>query len=72
MADASRALRYSSAGDRRIAHGNDCLCREPGGAEEADLLPGAPTPPAELAKFVAKEVDAWGQVVQKAGIAGIE
>jgi tripartite-type tricarboxylate transporter receptor subunit TctC len=36
------------------------------------LLPGAPTPPAELAKFVAKEVDAWGQVVQKAGIAGIE
>ena len=36
------------------------------------LLPGAPTPPAELAKFVAKEIDAWGQVVQKAGIAGIE
>jgi tripartite-type tricarboxylate transporter receptor subunit TctC len=36
------------------------------------MLPGASTPPAELAKFVAKEIDAWGQVVQKAGIAGIE
>jgi tripartite-type tricarboxylate transporter receptor subunit TctC len=36
------------------------------------LLPGAPTPPAELAKFVAKEIDAWRQVVQKAGIARIE
>jgi tripartite-type tricarboxylate transporter receptor subunit TctC len=36
------------------------------------LIPGASTPPAELAKFVAKEVDAWAQVVQKAGIAGIE
>jgi tripartite-type tricarboxylate transporter receptor subunit TctC len=36
------------------------------------LVPGASTPPAELAKLVAKEVDAWGQVVQKAGVAGIE
>ena len=36
------------------------------------MLPGASTPPAELAKFVAKEIDAWAQVVQKAGIAGIE
>ena len=36
------------------------------------LVPGAPTPPAELAKFVAKEVDAWGKMVQKAGAAGIE
>jgi tripartite-type tricarboxylate transporter receptor subunit TctC len=36
------------------------------------LVPGASTPPVELAKFVAKEVDAWAQVVQKAGIAGIE
>jgi tripartite-type tricarboxylate transporter receptor subunit TctC len=36
------------------------------------LVPGASTPPVELAKFVAKEVDAWGQVVRKAGVAGIE
>ena len=36
------------------------------------LLPGASTPPAELSNFVAKEIDAWAQVVQKAGIAGIE
>ena len=36
------------------------------------LVPGASTPPAELAKLVAKEVDAWGQVVRKAGVAGIE
>src|SRR5262245_20223098 len=36
------------------------------------LLPGASTPPAELAKFVAKEIDAWAQVVHKAGIPGIE
>jgi tripartite-type tricarboxylate transporter receptor subunit TctC len=36
------------------------------------MLPGASTPPAELAMFVAKEIDAWAQVVQKAGIAGIE
>jgi len=36
------------------------------------MRPGASTPPAELAKFVAKEIDAWAQVVQKAGIAGIE
>jgi tripartite-type tricarboxylate transporter receptor subunit TctC len=36
------------------------------------LLPGAPAPPAELAKFVEKEVNAWGQLVQKAGLAGIE
>jgi tripartite-type tricarboxylate transporter receptor subunit TctC len=36
------------------------------------LVPGASMSPAELAKFVAREVDAWGQVVQKAGIAGIE
>jgi tripartite-type tricarboxylate transporter receptor subunit TctC len=36
------------------------------------LVPGASTPPAELAKFVAKEVEAWGQLVHKAGVAGIE
>jgi tripartite-type tricarboxylate transporter receptor subunit TctC len=36
------------------------------------LVPGASTPPAELAKLVAKEVDAWGQLVRKAGVAGIE
>ena len=36
------------------------------------LVPGASTSPVELTKFVAKEVDAWGQLVQKAGVAGIE
>src|SRR5262249_26707835 len=35
-------------------------------------VPGASMPPAELAKLVAKEVEAWGQVVRQAGIAGIE
>jgi tripartite-type tricarboxylate transporter receptor subunit TctC len=36
------------------------------------LVPGAPTSPAELAKFVGKEVVAWGDLVKKAGAAGIE
>ena len=36
------------------------------------LVPGEPTPPAELAKFVAREVVAWGEIVRKAGAAGIE
>ena len=36
------------------------------------LTPGAPTSPAELAKFVETEVVVWGKVVQKAGAAGIE
>jgi tripartite-type tricarboxylate transporter receptor subunit TctC len=36
------------------------------------LTPGDATPPAELAKFVEREVVAWGKVVQKAGAAGIE
>ena len=35
-------------------------------------VPGASMPPAELAKLVAKEVEAWGQVVRQARIAGIE
>jgi tripartite-type tricarboxylate transporter receptor subunit TctC len=36
------------------------------------MVPGASTLPAELAKFVASEVNAWGEVVKKAGAAGIE
>jgi tripartite-type tricarboxylate transporter receptor subunit TctC len=36
------------------------------------LVPGASTPPAELARFVVEEVNAWAQVVQKAGVAGTE
>ena len=36
------------------------------------LVPGEPTPPAELSKFVAREVVAWGKIVQQAGAAGIE
>ena len=36
------------------------------------LTPGEPTSPADLAKFVAKDVVAWGDVVKKAGAAGIE
>jgi hypothetical protein len=35
-------------------------------------MPGAPTSPAELSKFVAREVVEWGKVVQQAGAAGIE
>jgi tripartite-type tricarboxylate transporter receptor subunit TctC len=35
------------------------------------MVPGAPTPPAELAKFVAQEVKDWGQIVRQAGAAGI-
>jgi tripartite-type tricarboxylate transporter receptor subunit TctC len=34
------------------------------------LVPGAPTRPAELAKFVASEVTAWGKIVTQAGAAG--
>ena len=36
------------------------------------MIPGAPTPPAELARFVAREVADWGKVVRQAGAAGIE
>ena len=36
------------------------------------LVPGAPTSPAELSKLVAREVVAWGEMVKKAGAAGIE
>jgi len=39
---------------------------------EMGAVPGESTPPADLAKLVAKEVEAWGQVVRQAGIAGIE
>ena len=34
------------------------------------LVPGAPTKPAELAKFVESEVKAWGKMVVQAGAAG--
>jgi tripartite-type tricarboxylate transporter receptor subunit TctC len=40
--------------------------------KEMGLVPGAPTPPAELSKLVAREVVAWGDLVKKAGAAGIE
>ena len=39
---------------------------------EMGLVPGEPTSPADLAKFVAKDVAAWGDLVKKAGAAGIE
>jgi tripartite-type tricarboxylate transporter receptor subunit TctC len=39
---------------------------------EMGLIPGAPTSPDELAKFVAKEVEDWGKLVRLAGAAGIE
>ncbi len=39
---------------------------------EMGLIPGAPTSPDELAKFVAKEVEDWGNLVRLAGAAGIE
>jgi tripartite-type tricarboxylate transporter receptor subunit TctC len=34
------------------------------------LIPGAPTPPDELARFVAREVVDWGKLVKLAGVAG--
>ena len=40
--------------------------------KEMGLVPGAPTSPAELSKLVAREVVAWGDLVKKAGAAGIE
>ena len=36
------------------------------------LVPGAPTSPAELKTLVGREVVAWGELVKKAGAAGIE
>jgi tripartite-type tricarboxylate transporter receptor subunit TctC len=36
------------------------------------LTPGEPTSPADLAKFLPGDVAAWGDVVKKAGAAGIE
>jgi tripartite-type tricarboxylate transporter receptor subunit TctC len=39
---------------------------------EMGLIPGAPTSPDELAKFVAKEVEDWGKLVRLAGAEGIE
>jgi tripartite-type tricarboxylate transporter receptor subunit TctC len=40
--------------------------------KDMGLVPGAPTSPADLSKLVAKEVVAWGDMVKKAGAAGIE
>ena len=40
--------------------------------KEMGLVPGAPTPPAELSKLVAREVVAWGDLVKKANAEGIE
>jgi tripartite-type tricarboxylate transporter receptor subunit TctC len=37
---------------------------------EMGLIPGAPTPPAELARFVEREVVDWGKLVKLAGAAG--
>ncbi len=34
------------------------------------LIPGAPTSPAELARFVEREVEDWGKLVKLAGAAG--
>jgi tripartite-type tricarboxylate transporter receptor subunit TctC len=36
------------------------------------LVPGEPTPPDELARFVESEIDKWGKLVHLAGAAGIE
>ena len=36
------------------------------------LIPGDVTPPAELARFVEREIVMWGKIVQQAGAAGIE
>jgi tripartite-type tricarboxylate transporter receptor subunit TctC len=39
---------------------------------EMGLIPGEPTPPAELARFVESEIARWGKIVHQAGAAGIE
>ena len=39
---------------------------------EMGLIPGEPTPPAELARFVEREIEQWGKIVHQAGAAGIE
>jgi tripartite-type tricarboxylate transporter receptor subunit TctC len=36
------------------------------------LIPGEPTPPAELARFIQREITEWGKIVRQAGAAGIE
>jgi tripartite-type tricarboxylate transporter receptor subunit TctC len=36
------------------------------------LIPGEPTPPSELARFVEREIEQWGKIVHQAGAAGIE
>ena len=36
------------------------------------LIPGESTPPAELARFVEREIEQWGKIVHQAGAAGIE
>jgi tripartite-type tricarboxylate transporter receptor subunit TctC len=36
------------------------------------LIPGEPTPPAELKRFVEVEIGSWGKIVRQAGAAGIE
>jgi tripartite-type tricarboxylate transporter receptor subunit TctC len=39
---------------------------------EMGLIPGEPTLPAELARFVEREIGQWGKIVHQAGAAGIE
>ncbi len=39
---------------------------------EMGLIPGEPTPPDELARFVESEIGTWGKIVRQAGVAGIE
>ena len=75
LADAVGAGRHAGVGDRQMHKEITAYIASAEGQKklmEMGLVPGAPTPPAELSKFVAREVVAWGQVVQKAGAAGIE
>ena len=39
---------------------------------EMGLVPAEPTPPAELARFIEREIATWGKIVHQAGAAGIE
>jgi tripartite-type tricarboxylate transporter receptor subunit TctC len=57
----SEIVRYiaSPEGQNRLIH-------------EMGLIPGEPTAPDALAKFVAKEVENWGKLVRLAGAEGIE
>ena len=43
--------------------------RRPGADDQARHHPGRSPPPAEVQKFLATEIDRWGGIIEKAGVA---